>query len=121
MPRSLIQAVLNNLPSYGVTQGQLSAAFTPSDPANGNLFTATGRDILIVTNTDPQISPPATHYLTILSFADPSGRKADVTNYAILPGGFVEVTISSSALYTQTDGNVYLNTDSAFVEFLLTH
>ncbi len=121
MARTLLQAVLNNLPSTGAVSPALSATFTVADVANGNMFTATGRDILIVANTSTVLSPPDTHYLTIHSAPDSSGRLADVTNYPIAPGGFAEVTISSASLYQQTDGNIYIDADSPYISYLLTH
>lgn len=115
MARTLIQATLNVLTSAGASSPALNATLTPADTANGNMFTSSGRDILIAQNTDS-----APHNLSILSAPDPQSRTADITNYSIAAGGFVMVTIPASALFTQTDGNVYFSADNVAVKFLLT-
>lgn len=116
MARTLLQATLNNLSSGGATTGQLDATFTAADAVNFNSFTATGRDILLVFNSDS-----STHHFTIHSAPDTSGRIADVVSYPVLAGAHAEVIISASSLFTQTDGTVWVDADSALMKFLLTH
>lgn len=193
MPRTIVQAVINNLLSAGANQGQLDAAFTAADPVNFNYFTASGRDILTIFNADiasvasitnvalannlvtisalnrfvagqqvliaslvtatflnaqtltilaatattftasfshsdyvsaadtgTATAAGATHHFTIHSAPDPQGRTADVTNYIVLPGHFASVTISSVALFTQNDGTIWIDADSAAIQWLLT-
>jgi hypothetical protein len=116
MARTLIQATLNTLATTGASSPQLDATFTPADPVSFNMFTATGRDILVIWNSDTN-----PHTFTLHSAPDAAGRIADVVNYPVLAGAYAQVIIPASALFTQTDGNVYIDADSALVKFLLTH
>jgi hypothetical protein len=73
---STIVLVQNNV---AVTAGQLSITFTACDVANGNSFTATGREILLVNNTGG-----STYTFTVSSVADTLGRTdTSLTTYSV--------------------------------------
>jgi hypothetical protein len=92
----------------------LDAAFIAADATNGNYFVASGRDVLIVYNSDV-----SGQTLTINSAPDASGRKADLIAYPIAAGGFMQMFISAASLFTQTDGTVQLTASANTVKFLV--
>lgn len=99
-------------PSSGTA---LNPVFTAADAVNGNYFTASGRDLVTIFNSDS-----APHNLTILSAPDQcTGRRADVTNYVVPASGFTELLVLPSSVFTQTDGTVQLSADNALVKFLV--
>lgn len=66
-----------------VTAGQLAVAFVACDNTNGNTFVSTGREVLLVQNTDA--SP---HTFTATPVADPyGGTNATFTNYSLAASG----------------------------------
>lgn len=96
----------------GVTAGQLDKAFQVADVSNGNYFVSSGKDLLIVWNTD---SSP--HTFGIQSAPDQFGRFANIT-YTVAPNSFEAVIISSQAIYTQANGQVVLSASDAHIFFL---
>lgn len=67
-----------------VTAGQLTFTFAACDAVNGNTFTSTGREILVVQNTDA-----SSHTFTVTPVADPyGGTNATLTNYSLAANGF---------------------------------
>lgn len=101
----------------GVAQGLLDKAFQASDPTNGNFYQSSGKDMLIVYNSDTDGSPPAAHSFGIVSAPDQFGRYANVT-YTVQPGAYAVVIISSQAIYTQPNGQVVLMSSDARLLFL---
>lgn len=107
----------NFAPAYlltpaGVAQGQLDKAFQAADPVNGNFYQSSGKDMLLVYNSDT-----VSHTFSILSAPDQFGRFANIT-YTVAPGGYEAVIISSQAIYTQSNGQVQLQASSALLFFL---
>jgi hypothetical protein len=96
----------------GVSQGQLDKAFQASDPVNGNYYQSSGRDMLIVFNSDA--SP---HTFGITSAPDQFGRFANVT-YTVAAGAYEVVIITSQAIFTQPSGQVLLTSSDAHILFL---
>lgn len=90
--------------------------------ANATQFTAafSHGDYASAADTGTATAAGGIHHFTIHSAPDPQSRFADVTDYAVAAGAFAEVTISSSALYTQTDGTVWIDSDSAALQYFLT-
>jgi hypothetical protein len=77
-PTALTTQVLvqNNV---AVTAGQLTLTFTACDTVNGNSFTATGREVLLVDNTGG-----STYTFTVSSVADQLGRTdTSLTSYSV--------------------------------------
>ena len=107
----------NFAPAYlltpaGVAQGLLDKAFQASDPTNGNFYQSSGKDMLLVWNTDT-----IAHNFTIQSAPDQFGRYANIT-YSVAANSFEAVIISSQAIYTQPNGQVVLGSASALLFFL---
>ncbi len=96
----------------GVAQGQLDKAFQAADPVNGNYFQSSGRDLLLVFNSDS-----APHTFGIQSAPDQFGRFANIT-YTVAAGSYEAVIISSQAIYTQPNGQVVLSASDAHILFL---
>lgn len=95
-----------------VSAAALDLAFTAADNVNGNKFSASGRDLLLIWNTDA--SP---HTVTLTSQYDATNRKADVTAYSV-----AATTISAflfSALPGWVDGSnqINLSANSALIKF----
>jgi hypothetical protein len=117
MPRTVLPSTpATVLQPTGPSSGTaLNPTFTAADTVNGNYFTASGRDLVTVYNSD---SSP--HNLTIFSAPDAcTGRKADVVDYVVPAGGFSEFLVLPSSVFTQTDGTVQLSADNALVKFLV--
>jgi hypothetical protein len=92
--------------------GPLDKTFQAADPVNGNYYISSGKDMLIVFNSDT-----VPHTFGIQSAPDQFGRYANVT-YTVPAGGYEVVIISSQAIYTQANGQVLLSASSALVLFL---
>lgn len=114
MPPTLLA---NFAPAYtltpaGVSQGLLDKAFQAADPVNGNYFTSSGRDMLLVFNSDA-----VSHTFGIQSAPDQFGRFANIT-YTVAAGGYEAVIITSQAIYTQPNGQVILSASDSHISFL---
>ncbi len=85
---------------------------TGADTTNQNQFKATGSDLIVARNTDT-----ADHTVTINSTDDRFGRKEDISAYNI-PAGETHI-FGPLELHgwQQSDGYIYLEADSATVEF----
>src|SRR5208337_725564 len=96
----------------GVSQGQLDKAFQAADPVNGNYFQSSGRDLLLVLNSDT-----VPHTFGIQSAPDQFGRFANIT-YTVAAGSYEAVIITSQAIYTQPNGTVILSASDVHIQFL---
>jgi hypothetical protein len=117
MPRTVLPSTpATVLQPTGPSSGTaFNPTFTAADVANGNYFTASGRDLVTVFNSDS-----APHNLSILSAPDAcTGRRADVAGYVVPAAAFTEFLVLPSSVFTQTDGTVQLNADNALVKFLV--
>ena len=62
-----------------ITAGQLTVTLTACDNVNGNSFNATGREVLIMQNTDTSV-----HSITITPVTDPyGGTNTSLTAYSL--------------------------------------
>lgn len=96
-----------------VTALSLNYVYTAADVANGNSFVSTGREIVLVQNTDS-----GGHHVSVVSVADAFGRTGDITAYAVAAGLFsVLPYLSGAAGWKQTDGTIHLSADDATVKF----
>lgn len=85
---------------------------TAADTGNSNMFVATGKDLLIVRNTDA-----SDHTFTVTSTPDAIGRTKDITTETVAAGTFRIVGPLEVTGWIQTDGNIYLAANSATVKF----
>jgi hypothetical protein len=99
-----------------ITAGQLAIAFTACDNTNGNSFTATGREILIMQNTDS-----SAHTITITPVTDPyGGTNTSLTTYSLAATGSAGSTSAVQMKYLvgwATSGVVSMTCTSALVKF----
>lgn len=96
------------------TAGSLAFTFAACDASNGNSFPITGREILLVRNTDTM----AAHTFTVTSVADERLRTNDVTTYSVALSSFAAYSFRAGVSgWKQSDGTVHLacsTTDIAF-------
>lgn len=108
------QTPVGPYPSGGaVSPGGLDLTMTAADTSNHNEAIFSGRDLLIVHNTDS-----ASHNLTITSAPDEHGRTSDIASYAIAAGVISVFSFRNGAAgWQQSDGHIYFQGDSAMLFF----
>lgn len=93
---------------------ELNLTETACDAANGNSFSLTGHEVLILRNSDS-----ADHTVTIYSAADPLGRTSDIQNYTI-PANTTAVLSFLGVLgmsgWTQSDGTLHFKASDATIK-----
>lgn len=109
MPRTTLPKTSS--PSPDPVAG-VAVTLTAADVTNLNQFPWTGREVVVAQNTDT-----AAHTITITSVADERGRLGSISNEAIAAGVVRVYGPFSAQGWRQTDGNVYLQADSALVKF----
>jgi len=98
-----------------VGAGALDLVWTAADPSNLNEFPFTGRDILLVWNTDS-----AAHTITLTSAPDSQGRSADIATYSVGAGKISCFSFRQGASgWLQSDGHVYITGVSALLMFAI--
>jgi hypothetical protein len=76
--------------NYAVVAGDLTTTLVASDTVNGNSFVPTGREVLIVSNTDV-----SAHTFTLTSVADALGRlDTSLTNYSVPAGAIAAINLT---------------------------
>lgn len=89
---------------------QLNLVETPTDPVNGNAVPLTGREVVLLHNTDS-----VAHTVTLHSVADNFGRTNDITSYSI-PANTIAVIsflgMLGAAGWKQTDGTLHLTSSN---------
>jgi hypothetical protein len=84
-----------------VTAGQLTVTPAACDTSNGNVFNATGREILLLQNTDTSV-----HSITITPVADPyGGTNTTLTSYS-LPASSISMVQMKYLVGWQTSGQI---------------
>jgi len=111
MARTALTPVQLKQNNYAVQAGDLAIALT-SDAVNGNLFGCTGKEILLVQNSDA-----APHTFTVTSVADALGRTGDINAYSVAANSFAAIQLSQIAGWKETDGNVYVSVSDSHVTF----
>jgi hypothetical protein len=110
------QSILGPYPPAGVvTALALDLVWTAADVANGNKFTFTGKEILLINNTDS-----AGHHCTFSSVADSRGRADDITSYALAAADIARFSFRGGAEgWQQSDGSIHISADDATVKFAI--
>lgn len=90
----------------------VNCPFAIWDATNGNQFVATGKDIIIVFNTDT-----ASHTYTIHSVADDKGRSGDITAQTLAAGLHHIIGPLPIDAWAQTGGVITLDASDATVKF----
>ncbi len=91
--------------SYDATGVALT--WSATDPANGNYFVATGREIILIRNDDV-----ASQTLTVSSVDDPYGRSESWTK-AVAAAAYACSQLFPIIGYRQTNGQVYIDSTDA--------
>ncbi|HLW51314.1 MAG TPA: hypothetical protein VKW06_00600 [Candidatus Angelobacter sp.] len=104
------------LGAYPGTVGALALdlLMTAADVTNGNSFQITGREILIVWNSDV-----SGHHFTLSSVADKKGRSGDVSAYAIAAGVISAFNFNGTEGWSQGTGVCNISADNALVKFAI--
>ena len=103
---------LNN---YAVQAGDLTLNFVACDAVNGNSFTVTGQEILLVQN-----SGASSYTFTVTSVTDPYGRTdTSLTNYSVAASGIVGIELKQLLGWQQTGGVIYTACSNAALKFAI--
>lgn len=103
-------------PAGAVGSGSLAITFTAADVANGNDFTLTGHEVLLIWNSDAA----APHTVTLTSVTDQRGRSGDVTAYSVPLSSFAAFSFrAGSEGWQQSDGTLHLSASDASVKFAI--
>ena len=98
-----------------VAATDLDYTYAAADVGNMNEFPHTGRELILVRNTDGA----APHNISLTSAPDPQKRSADITTYAVALNGFSVFWAGDIIGWRQTDGNFYLEADDVQIEFAI--
>lgn len=105
---------LGSYPALPLTALSANFVFTAADATaapNGNSFVSTGRELLLVQNTDS-----GAHTITFTSVADGLNRTGDITTYSIGAGLFSVFGPFNVPGWRQTTGVVFVNANDATVK-----
>jgi hypothetical protein len=117
MPRTPLLTISPKGPHPGVVAPNgLDVTWQAADPVNGNSFPCSGKELLLIRNSDP--TNPAT--VTIKSAPDTFGRSQDITLYAVEAGDTSAFKMTDSVGWRQADGSVWLDiAGSGVINFLV--
>jgi len=108
-PLTITQLKQNN---YAVVAGDLAVAPVAMDNVNGNSFVPTGKEILLIQNTDGA----GAHTFSITSVADPYGRTdSSLQNYSVPLSSIIMIEMSQLTGW-QSGGLVLLTSSSALLK-----
>ena len=106
------QVPLGSYPSLPLAALSAALTFAASDNANGNSVKSTGRELIVINNTDV-----GAQTVTITSRAvGPLNRTGDITTYSIPASGFAMLGPFAVNGWQQSDGNLYIDTSSANIK-----
>jgi hypothetical protein len=95
-----------------VSATQLDVTEAASDASNGNSFPFSGKEVLLLHNTDS-----GAQTVDLTSASDARGRSADIAGYSIGAGKIAMFDFRGGLDgWLQVDGNVYFKTSSALVK-----
>ena len=86
--------------------------FTAADVANKNAFKLTGRELILVQNTDA-----SARNVTLTSVDDPYGRQETVGPVSVAAGAVRAFWAGALPGWIQSDGKFYLEADNVAVTF----
>lgn len=99
-------------PVLPLTALQAQFVFTAADVANGNSSPMTGRELLIIQNTDA-----GAQTVTIVSAPDANGRSGDITTYSLPASTFAMLGPFTTSGWRQSSGKLFFNASNANVKF----
>ena len=89
-----------------------SVTWTNADTTNGMQFQATGREVLLVRNTNTT----ASQSFTVVSVPDSFGRTGDLV-HSVPASGLVTTQVFPLLGWAQSDGYIYVDTTGADLQF----
>jgi len=100
-------------PFAAVGAGAADFTFAAGTPTDGDTFVCTGREILIVNNTDV-----ATKYITVVSVDDETNRSENITTYSLAAGDFAVfgVGLTNSKGWKSSAGTIRITVEDADVK-----
>lgn len=113
-PTGLTTQVLfiNGSVNAPITAGSLAITFAACDAVNGNSFTATGREILLINN-----SGGSAYTFTVTSVADNLNRlDTSLTSYSVAAGAYAAVQMKQLTGWAQS-GAIDLTCSNASIKY----
>lgn len=108
-------AVTSRATVTAVTPGDLDIEWEASDSGDGNYFTPTDKDILLVYNANV-----GAQTFTIDAAPDGYGRDGAITTYSLGAGEYAMLPgILKTACFQQTDGTVHLDSSSDDIKYII--
>jgi hypothetical protein len=104
-----------NGPFDDIDAGGADFTWTAADVANGNSFACTGKELLLVRNTDESTA----YYVTIDSVEDEKNREGDISQYSLAAGDFAVfgVGLTTAVGWRQSTNVINITGENAAVEF----
>ncbi len=103
---------INGSVNAPITAGSLTITFSACDAVNGNSFTATGREVLLVYN-----SGASAYTFTVNSVADQLNRlDTSLTTYSVAASGYAAVQMKNLTGW-QSSGTISMTCSNAAVKF----
>jgi hypothetical protein len=101
-------------PFEAITAGGADFTFAAGTITDGDTFVCTGRELLLVTNTE--VTDPKT--ITITSVDDEKGRSEDIATYSLAAGDFAVfgVGLTNSKGWKSTAGTIRITVSAATVK-----
>jgi hypothetical protein len=100
--------------NYQVIAGDLALTEVACDATNGNSFPFTGREMLLVHNTDAA----AAHTFTVTSVPDSIGRTdTSLTSYSVALSTIAVIHLDQIPGWRQSNGTILLACNSALIKF----
>ncbi|MCZ2155740.1 MAG: hypothetical protein LC114_17885 [Bryobacterales bacterium] len=101
-------------PFEAVTAGSVDFTFAAGTVTDGDTFVCTGRELLLVTNTE--VADAKT--ITITSVDDEKGRSEDITTYSLAAGDFAVfgVGLTNAKGWKSTAGTIRITVSAATVK-----
>lgn len=104
--------LINGSVNAPITAGSLAVTFAACSTANGNSFTATGREVLLVFN-----SGASAYTFTVTSIADQLNRlDTSLTTYSVAAGTYAAVQMKNLTGWQQS-GVINMTCSNVAVEF----
>jgi hypothetical protein len=104
--------LINGSANAPITAGSLAITFTACDATNGNSFTSTGREVLLIFN-----SGGSTYTVTVNSVADQLNRlDTSLTAYSLSAGAYAAVQMKNLTGW-QSSGSISMTCTNAAVKF----
>jgi len=101
-------------PFDAITAGSADFTFAAGTVTDGDTFVCTGKEILIVTNTEVA----AAKTVTVVSVDDEKGRAEDITAYSLAAGDFAVfgVGLTNAQGWKSSAGTIRITVESATVK-----